>query len=170
MGRGEPAVANFREELFLVAAHELDEGLVAGILMGGGPENHFGQHRREVHSLLCEEIVELAAIGRVGPRGNYAVGFELAEPVGEDIGGNAFVGAEEFLVGAETAEHHVADDEERPAIAEDFDGGVERAPGPAFGTGLFGRHEKKINSFCLHFASYLGIVVSPFLPLKDRPS
>jgi hypothetical protein len=42
----------------------------------------------------------------------------------EDICGDAFVGIKKLRVAAEAAQHHVTNDQERPAITENFDGCV----------------------------------------------
>jgi hypothetical protein len=44
--------------------------------------------------------------------------------MGQNIGGDVFVGFKKLGVAAKAAEHHVANDQQRPAIAEDFHGNV----------------------------------------------
>jgi hypothetical protein len=140
----------------LVFAHFADEGLVFGAFVGRSPQNHFGENGGEVETFGGEQVDLFAAIGGMGTRGDDAVGFEAAKAVGEDVGGGAFVGVEEFLKGAGTAEHHVSDDEQGPAIAEHFDRGVQRTPRAAFrGRVRFG-HVEKVSRFHLQYASEVG--------------
>jgi hypothetical protein len=135
------------EEGLFVFAHFVDERLIAGAFVSGGPQNHFGENGGEVESLRREQVDEFAAIGGVRTRGDNAIGFETAEAVGEDVRSGALVGVEEFLKVAGAAEHHVADDEQRPAIAEHFDRGVEGTPGAAFGARIGFGHVDKIAVF-----------------------
>jgi len=62
------------------------------------------------------------------PGGDDPVGDKSLEAIGKDVGGDAFVGGQEFLEGAEAAQHHVAEDQEGPAVAKHFDGGVRGHP------------------------------------------
>src|SRR5258707_14966993 len=83
--------------------------------------------------------------------GDDAMSGQSLQAVGEDIGGDAFVGREEFLEGTETAQHHVAENQKGPSVAEHFDGGVEGAPGAAGWRGVFGGgkgHQQILLAIC----------------------
>jgi hypothetical protein len=144
---GSAALADRCEEGWLVFAHFVDEGLIIGALVSRGPQNHFGENWGEVKSFGGEEVDEFAAIGRIGTGSDDAVGFEATKTVGKDISGGALVGVKEFLKRARAAEHHVSDDEQRPAIAEHFDRGVQRTPGAAFGGRIGFGHVEKLADF-----------------------
>ena len=139
---GGAALADFGYEGLLIFLHFVDESLVLRALVGSGPEDHFGEDRGEVEALGSKEVEKFAAIGGIGASGDDAVGFEATETVGEDVGGGMLVGVEEFLEGTGAEEHHVADDEQGPAIAEHFDGGVQRTPGAPFRDRLGSEHRK----------------------------
>jgi hypothetical protein len=47
--------------------------------------------------------------------------LQAAEPVGENIAGNPFVGIQQFFEATVTQQHHVPYDKQGPAIAEHFD-------------------------------------------------
>ena len=54
------------------------------------------------------------------------------QPVGENVGGDAFLGLrQQFAKMPTVAEHHVADDQETPFIAENFQREIDRAAGAA---------------------------------------
>ena len=119
-----PVFADFSEKFGFVFLDEADERLIAGVFVSGRPENHFREDGSEVHAFSGEKVVQLAAVGRVWLRGDNAVAFEAAEAVGKDVRGDVLVGRQELLESAITPHHHVADDEQRPAISKHFDGSV----------------------------------------------
>lgn len=124
--------------------------MVAGLFVGGGPENHFGEDGSEVDAFGSERIGEFAAVGGVARGFDDAGLLEFAKAVGENIGGDFFVGIEELLESVKAADHDVADDEKGPVIAEHFDTSVERAgrtAGSMGGGPLFGGHEIYDNIF-----------------------
>lgn len=153
---GGPGGASVRDDGGFIAAKLADEGLVAGFFVSGGPENHFGQDGSEVDASAGEGIGQLAAVGGIASGLDDAGLLEFAEAIGEDVGSDFFVGVEELLESVEVANHDVADDQKGPAVAEHFDGSVERAGRAARAFGgdpLFGRHKFTIAHFNLHSAS-----------------
>ena len=140
-------MADFGDEGGLVFLHFVDEGLIFGAFVSGGPENHFGEDGSEVESFGSEEIDELAAVGGIGAGGDDAVTFEATQAVRENVGGGALVGVKKFFESAGAEQHHVANDEQRPAIAEHFDGSVKGTPGAAFGNRLPSGHKGRIAYF-----------------------
>jgi len=123
-----PALPDFRKELGFVFFDEADQGLIAGMFMSGSPEHHFGEDGSEVHSFCGEEIEEFSAVGGIRLSGDNAVVFQAAEAVGENVGGDVFVGGKKFLEGSVAAHHHIADDKQGPTVAEHLDGSIERTP------------------------------------------
>jgi hypothetical protein len=126
---GGPALADFVHELLLVRSHELDKRLILSLFMAGGPENHFRKDGSKIDSLGGKRIDQFSSVGAVLLGGDYAVGLQPAQAVGQYIGGDSFIGTfEEFFVGAEAAEHHVAQDQKRPAVAQHFDRSIQGTP------------------------------------------
>src|SRR6266403_198598 len=76
--------------------------------------------------------------------------------IGQDVRGDSFVGFEEFLVGTESAKHHVANDQERPAITKDFHRSIQGTLRAPLGAGSPFRHTYSLTHFDLHFASKVG--------------
>ena len=128
------------DKSLLVFLQFADKRLIVRFLVPGGPENHFGEDRSKVDAFGGEQVCEFASVGGIFLRGDDAMSDEFLKAIGEDICGDAFVGVEKFLVAAKSAKHHVAQDEERPAIAQHFHRRVKRASGAALRGWLSGRH------------------------------
>jgi hypothetical protein len=64
--------------------------------------------------------------------------------MGEDVCGDVFVGVKKLRVTAKAAQHHVANDQQRPAIAEDFHGSVQGTPGAELGARVTAGHGESI--------------------------
>jgi hypothetical protein len=151
-----PLAVDVGIELLLVGAHEADQGLIAGVLMARSPQDHFGQDRSEVNAFGRKRVDALAPIGGIFSGGDEAVVFEAPQTLGENIGGDFFFGLQKFVEASVTAQHHVAQDEQRPAVAEHFDGGVERTARPALGSGPLFRHSITVAYCHLQGASKVG--------------
>ena len=66
---------------------------------------------------------------------------------------------QEFLAGSESPQHHVADNRERPAIAQYLHGSVQRTARPPLGTGLLLAHSSTLVYFHLHLTSKMGTLL-----------
>ena len=77
-----------------------------------------------------ELVVEASAVLLIGGLGDEALLVEVLEAVGEDVGGDAFGGGEEFIE-ALLAEEEIAHDEDGPAVAEEVERARDRAGGAA---------------------------------------
>ncbi len=104
-------MADGGEEFGFVFLDFADERLVFYFFVGGGPENHFGEDRGQVQSFGGEAVDYFAAVGGVRLAGDNCVGFEFGEAVGQDIGGNSFVGIQKLLVAVKSPQHHVANNQ-----------------------------------------------------------
>lgn len=135
-----PALPHPSQKLLFVFFHLADECLIASIFVRGGPEHHCGEHRRQIDSFRGQQVDDFARVFGVWVRHDDAVSLQFAQTIGQDIRRDAFVALQEFLVGARTLQHHVADDQQRPAIAQHLHGSVQRTPRPPFWTCLFSRH------------------------------
>ena len=120
--------------MLLVPLHLPDKRLVFGFFVPGGPENHFREHGSEIDAFCGERVDQLPPVGRIGLRGDDSVCFQPAQAIRQYVCGDAFVRFQEFLVAAESPQHHVAEDEQRPAIAQHLHGGVQGTPGAALGS------------------------------------
>ena len=151
-----PVVMNFGVEFSFVRAHQANEGRIADVFVAGGPEDHFGEDGSEVNALGRERVDALATIGRIVARRKNAEVFETAEAVGKNVGGDFFVGLQKFVKAGVTTQHHVAENEQRPAIAQHFDRGVQWTARPPLRSGPLFRHSITVAYFHLQRASHLG--------------
>src|SRR6267378_1322757 len=67
--------------------------------------------------------------------GDNPMGDQLLQPVRQNIRRDSLVGTQKLFVRTETAEHHVADNQQRPAVTEDLHRSIERTTRSSFGTG-----------------------------------
>ena len=70
-----PALADLRQKLLFVFAHELDQGLIFGFFVGRGPKDHLGEDRSEIEPFGGERVKQLSPIGRMGFRRDDSVGL-----------------------------------------------------------------------------------------------
>src|SRR5713226_1498560 len=92
------------------------------------PARHLRQNRQQFDALFGQRIDSLLLVaGVVGPCDDALLEQRL-QPIGEDVGGNAFLGFGQELAKMPTiAEHHVADDQEAPFVADHFEREIDRA-------------------------------------------
>src|SRR5258708_37903198 len=79
--------------------------------------------------------------------------YQLAQTIGQNVRGDFFVGTQELFIRAESAQHHVADNQQRPAIAQDLHRSIQRTPRPPLAVPLLPWHVPTLTYFHLHFAS-----------------
>jgi hypothetical protein len=150
-----PSLAHGSQELFLAGLHLPHERLVAGFFVSCRPHHHFRKNRREVDSFCGERINHFSAVGSVPFRGDNSVGFQTAQAVRQNIAGDFFIGLKEFVKAAVAANHHVSQDQERPAISKHLDGSVERAAGTPLGRRLLFRHRGMVALFTCNMQATL---------------
>jgi len=51
-----PSLPDSGQELRLVGTHLADERLIFGMFVGGGPEHHFREYRREGYSFRGQQV------------------------------------------------------------------------------------------------------------------
>ena len=83
------------------------------------PAHQPDDHRIEVERALGQAVLVPVGVGAVADAVEHPVGDELAQPVGEDVARDAEVALQ--LAVAADAEEPLAQDQERPAVAEDVD-------------------------------------------------
>lgn len=148
-----PVAVDVGVEFFFSGAHQANQRLVAGLFVAGGPKNHFGEDGSEIDAFGRERVNKFAAVGGIALRGQNAVALEPAETAGQDIRGNSLIGSQELVESFVTAQHHIAKNEERPAVSEHLDGGVQRATRPSLRSGPLFLHFVTVAHFHLQGAS-----------------
>jgi len=126
-----PALAHGRYELFFVLSHLPDKRLIGRIFVCGRPEHHFREDWREIDSLWGKRVNQLAAIRGVGLGGDDSMSDQLLQPVRQNIRRDFLVGTQELFIRAETPQHHVANNQQRPAIAQYLHGSIQGTSGAA---------------------------------------
>jgi len=120
-----PALAHGRYELFLVLSHLPDKRLIGRIFVCGCPEHHFREDWREIDSLRGERVNKLAAIRGVALGGDDSMSDQLLQPVRQNIRRDFLVGAQKFFIGSKSPQHHVANNQQGPAIAQYLHGSIQ---------------------------------------------
>lgn len=92
------------------------------------PRNHFQQKRKQGYALFGEAVNRFLFMGRIARPGNDPLLDKPPQPVGQDIRCDAFHRlGEEFAEMPSIHEKDVAEDEQGPLIAKQFDGLVDDA-------------------------------------------
>src|SRR2546425_931661 len=79
--------------------------------------------------------------------------LELLQAVRQNVRSDAFTRLLEILKRAKSADHHIADDQQRPAIPENLKGDTDWAAGPALGL-RFLRHAGEANKVTCKMQPY----------------
>src|SRR6267378_4262411 len=69
---------------------------------------------------------------------------QLLQAIGQNIRRDSLVGSQELLVCPESAKHHVANNQQRPAIAQYLHRSIQRTPRAPFGAWVFARHVERL--------------------------
>jgi hypothetical protein len=104
-----PALSHFGYDALLVRLQRVDQRLIAGLFVASGPQHHFSEDRSKIDAFRCKRVGEFSTIRGIGLRGDDAMRFQLAQPIGQYICGDMLVRRQEFLIGLEATYHHVAD-------------------------------------------------------------
>jgi hypothetical protein len=113
------------EKLFLIRLHLLYQRLIAGVFMGVCPEHHLRKNWRQIDSLRREQVCDFACVFWIRFRHDYPVGLQFLQAIRQDIGCDALVTIEEFFVSVRAPQHHVANDQQRPAVAQHLDRSIQ---------------------------------------------
>src|SRR6266852_1978643 len=154
-GRLGPAPPYGRYEFLLVLLHFPDKRCVAGIFVPGSPQHHFREDWRQIETLGRERVNQLAAVRRVAIGGDDSMSDQLLQPIRQNVRRDSLVGSQELFIRTESPQHHVADNQQRPAIAQNLHRGIQRTPRPPLEARLLPGHVLTLAYFHLHFASYL---------------
>lgn len=90
------------------------------------PENDFNEHRREIAALRRELVDGATAVFRIVAAFDDLQRFKPLEPVGKDVGRDSLAALEELSIGRLAEQQHVADQEQRPAVAENLQRDADR--------------------------------------------
>src|SRR2546425_8543703 len=153
-----PTLSHCSQKLLLVLLHLPDKRLITGIFVRGCPQDHFREHRCKIDSFGCEQVNQLSPVRWVSFRGNDSMSFQLTTATRQYVRRDSFIGLQEFFVGSRSSQHHVADNQQRPAIAQYPHGSIQRTPRPPLWTRPLLRHISTLAYFHLHFTSKMGIV------------
>ena len=142
-----PTLPYRRYEFVFVLLHLLDKRLIPGTFVRACPEDHFREDRCEINALRRERVNQFASVRRVWPVGDDSMSDQLLQAIGQNIRRDSLVGSQELLVRPESAKHHVANNQQRPAIAQYLHRSIQRTPRAPFGAWVFARHVERLAFF-----------------------
>src|SRR6266481_1910246 len=142
-----PALPNSSHKLLLVLLDLTDKGLVFGILVRGGPEHHFREDGCKIESFRSKQVKELSPVRGVWLGGDDSMSDQSSQAIRQNVCSDSLVGIQKFLVGPEAPEHHVANNQQGPAVAKYFHGGIQRTPRAPFWTRLLLWHISTVAFF-----------------------
>src|SRR5579872_435335 len=148
-----PALPHLRQKSVFVLPHALYQRLVSSLFVRCSPEHHFSQHRREIHSLSRQQVPHLPPIGRVRSRPDNSMLLKLPQPVRQNVRGDALGRFQELVIALVALQHHVPNNQQRPAIAENLNRCVQRTPRPSLNAWLLPLHRLPLFHYNLHFTS-----------------
>lgn len=94
------------------------------------PGNNLYENGCQVDS-FCRELIKYPSLAiRMRGPGDDAGTFEQGEPVGKDIGGNAFPAFQKITVCVEPLKHQIPDNEQGPFVPKYIEGRADRAVRP----------------------------------------
>jgi len=108
------------------AADEVARRRRRGVVLRA-PRDDFQQDREEVDALRGQAVATRSSLVVTF---DNAVAFEPGQAIGQDVGRDPFLRSQELRVGRPALEHQVADDEQRPRVAENLEREVDRAVRP----------------------------------------
>lgn len=84
------------------------------------PQNDFNQDRQKIQSLESWRVKDLAAIFLAAASGQKPLGFQTAQPFGQNIGGNFFRSFQKLVITALLEKQNVPQDQQAPSIPENI--------------------------------------------------
>ena len=100
------------------------------VLSAPGTDMH--EDRQEGDAFFREAVDHLLFVPRVAGPGNDPLSEQHFQAICEDVGRDALLGLEHLTEVPFTAKDHVAEDQEGPTVAEDFEREIDRAKGSRF--------------------------------------
>src|SRR5436309_2517825 len=84
------------------------------------PDEQLQNSGRQIDSLFRQPVMHASAICFLAFGGDDTCRLKLLQPVRQNVGGDSLARILEILKTVEAPHHHVANDQQRPAIAERF--------------------------------------------------
>lgn len=121
--------SDFGDESLAVFGKALDKSFGRGGLrvVSRPPTDQLQQDGQQVYTLVGKCVDDLSRILRVGPSGDDPARFERLQSLGENIGGDFLVGRQEVAEISLMRENQVANNKQRPFIAEYVESKADRA-------------------------------------------
>src|SRR5271163_252459 len=121
-----PTLPHSRQKFLLVRPNQSDQRLITRLLVRARPQHHLRQHRSQINSFRRQPVNQLPSIPGVRPRRDNPVSAQLAQPVRQYIGRDPFITLHELLICPEIPQHHVADNQQRPAVSQHLNRCIQR--------------------------------------------
>ena len=114
--------------MLAISCHRLEQATgCAGVRVPGAPDQQLPKDRRQIDSFLRQPVAHASSIRRILLRGDDVSRFELAQAVRQDVRRDSLTGLLKFLERPETTNHQIANDQKRPAVADDLQRNADRA-------------------------------------------
>jgi len=117
---GGPLFSHSRQKVLLVLLYLPNKPLITGVFVPGCPQNHFREDRRKIDAFCCQPVNHFSRVRRISVDGDDSVSLQLPQTVSQYVRRNSFVRFQEFLIAAKVPQHHVADNQQRPAISQNL--------------------------------------------------
>lgn len=116
-----------------MARHVVDDATGrARILVTRPPHQQFQHYRSEINSLFGQAIIYATAVGFVGFLRDDSCAFQTTQTVGQNVGCDSLTRLLKLLERPVATNHQVANDQQRPAIAESLERDADGASGTRF--------------------------------------
>src|SRR5579872_1250074 len=148
-----PTPPHFHQNFFAVRRHFLYDGIRgAGFLVSRPPNQQIQNHGRQIDSLLRQPVIHFSSVALFRFRRDDPRRGELVQAVRQNVRRDFLVRFLKLFERVESAHHHVANDQQRPAISQRFERDAQWTPGPLLRLRLsfHSPHSSKCN---LHNAS-----------------
>jgi hypothetical protein len=116
-----PATLNFGEESCTIPRQALDERAGSSRpVVSRSPEPELQKDRSQSDSFVRQSIVHPPPVSLISLDAYNSICFQPFQPVRQNVGSNPLACVMKFLEGLQATHHQIANDYERPAVADDF--------------------------------------------------
>jgi hypothetical protein len=123
-----PTAANFRKDRRAILGHGIDSRARRfGWLVPCAPDQQFEQNRSKVDSLFREPINDAPSVCRIRLRSDNFSLLQLSQAICQDVRRDSLSGLLKLPVRSKSAHHHVANNQQRPAVSKYFERYADRA-------------------------------------------
>jgi hypothetical protein len=135
--------------------------------MSASPRSHLREQRNQLNCWLGKAVDCFLLMRRIIALRKQAIFHQPFQAIGQDVGGDPFVGkSQELSIVAPVSEHHIADDDQAPAVAQHLEREVDRAARPLCGARF---HKKtRLQEKRLRHAYGFTILISGCIMQADR--